>query len=199
MSAALISIIGPPAVGKTTLAELLCADLPAELIREDYRGNPFLEQSYAGGAAARLPGQLCFLVSRVRQLAVTTWPEAGLFVSDYGYCQDRVFARARLGIEDYKLYEQLAWPLARVVHPPDVLVHLDAASQTLLRRIAERGRDFERVMDAEFLDSMRAEYARAAADALCPVIEFDCEAADFRDGAVRAALAADIRAKLSGR
>jgi len=46
---------------------------------------------------------------------------------------------------------------------------------------------------------MRAEYARAAADALCPVIEFDCEAADFRDGAVRAALAADIRAKLSGR
>ena len=199
MSAALISIIGPLAVGKTTLAELLCADLPAELIREDYRGNPFLAQSYAGDAAARLPGQLCFLVSRVRQLAVTTWPEEGLFVSDYGYCQDRIFARARLGIEEYKLYEQLARPLARVVHRPDLLIHLDAGSQTLLRRIAERGRDFERVMDGHFLDSMRAEYAKAAADALCPVIEFDCEAADFRVGAVRAALVADIRAKLGGR
>ena len=68
MSAALISIIGPPAVGKTTLAALLAAKLPAELIREDYAGNPFLADSYAGSEQARLPGQLYFLLSRVGQL-----------------------------------------------------------------------------------------------------------------------------------
>ena len=45
MAATLISIIGPPASGKTTLAESLCADLEAELVREDYAGNAFLADS----------------------------------------------------------------------------------------------------------------------------------------------------------
>ena len=198
MSAALISIIGPPAVGKTTLAELLCGDLPAELIREDYSGNPFLAQSYAGEAAARMPGQLCFLISRVTQLAVTTWPQAGVFVSDYGYCQDRIFARARLGSEELKLYERLARPLARVVHAPDVLIYLDASAGTLLRRIAERGRNFEQVMDERFIESMRAEYSKAGADAMCPVIEFDCEATDFRQAAVLLELVRQVRQAMDG-
>ncbi|RKY23662.1 MAG: deoxynucleoside kinase, partial [Planctomycetota bacterium] len=41
MAAKLISIIGPVAVGKTTLAECLAAQLPAEILYEDYAGNPF--------------------------------------------------------------------------------------------------------------------------------------------------------------
>jgi len=196
VSAALVSIIGPPAVGKTTLAALLCEDLPATLIREDWQGNPFLAESYAGEPAARLPGQMYFLLSRVAQLAAHTWPEEGLFVSDYGFCQDRVFARQRLGREEFAAYDAVARRLERVVRPPDVLVHLDAAPATLLARLAARGRDFERVMDEEFLSAMRAEYGRAAMEARCPVLPFDCDAADFREPSVRRALVARIQEAL---
>ena len=196
MSAVLVSVIGPPAVGKTTLAALLSLDLPATLIREDWQGNPFLADSYAGDASARLPGQMFFLLSRVAQLAAHAWPREGAFVSDYGFCQDRVFARQRLGPEDFAAYDAVARRLERVVRPPDVLIHLDAASATLLARLAARGRDFERVMDEEFLAAMRDEYTRAAAEAPCPVIAFDCDAADFREPSVRRALVAAIQKAL---
>jgi deoxyguanosine kinase len=196
MSATLIGIIGPPAVGKTTLAELLAAELPAQLLREDWEGNPFLAASYAGDASTRLPGQMYFLLSRVKQLAAAAWPEEGVFVSDYGFCQDRIFARERLGRDEFDAYDAVARRLVRVVQPADLLIHLDARTTTLMGRLASRGRDFERVMDEEFLDDMRGEYSRASLEALCPVIEFDCDVADFRQRSVLADLAARIRKEL---
>jgi deoxyguanosine kinase len=197
--AALISVIGPPAAGKTTLAGLLCEDLPASRIREDWRGNPFLAESYAGDARARLPGQMHFLLSRVWQLSALAWPEDGAFVSDYGFCQDRVFARRRLGSEEFAAYDAVAGRLCPLVRPPDVLIHLDATPRTLLARLAGRGRDFERAMDEEFLSGLRADYEIAAARAECPVIFFDCESADFRLPRVRFGLVERIRGELARR
>jgi len=185
LSAKLISIIGPPAAGKTTLARALCADLGARLIREDWDGNPFLAKSYDGDAQWRLPGQLYFLESRLGQLAQATWPVDGLAVSDYGFCQDRIFARQRLTTAEFDLYERLANRLDPLVHPPDVVVHLDASAGLLMERIAARGRQFERVMDEGFLASMREAYNQAAATLICPVVRVDCDRTDLRIDAAR--------------
>ena len=196
MSAPLVSIIGPPACGKTTLGELLAAELPAELIREDYGGNSFLAESYAGSGCARLPGQLYFLLSRVSQLWAGRWPADGLRVSDYGFCQDRVFAEVRLSPEEMELYDRLARRLEGLVRPPDVLVHLDARESTLLERIANRGRHFERVMTMEFLATMRRKYDEASQAAACPVIRVDCDKVDLLAAFARAEIVAAIRKKL---
>ena len=193
MSARLISVIGPPAVGKTTLAELLAADLPAELIREDYAGNPFLAESYVGTTTARLPSQLYFLLSRVGQLGPWAWPVEGLLISDYGYCQDRIFAATRLSRERMRLYDRLAEELDPLVRRPDLLICLDAAVETLQRRIAERGRGFEEAMTEEFLSAMRVSYHRAVAGAACEVIRLDCDSLDLRRPDARAALVGEIR------
>lgn len=180
MTASLISIIGPPAAGKTTLAKALCAELGARLILEDYAGNPFLADSYAGKAEARLPGQLYFLMSRVGQLSIASWPERGLVVSDYGFCQDRIYAKARLNADEFRLYERLAARLDGLVHGPQIVIHLDASEATLLNRIAARGRDFEAVMDAAFLSAMREAYKAAAGELGCPVLSIDCDRTDLR-------------------
>jgi len=193
----LISIIGPPAVGKTTLATLLCQDLPAGLIREDWDHNPHLAESYAGGPEARLPSQLYFLRSRAAQLAANTWPAQGLYVSDYGFCQDRIFARQRLGRSDFETYESLADSVERAIHAPDVLVYLDAPCGELLARIARRGRQFEHAMDRAFLESMRQEYRQAVASMRCPVIEIDAGEEDFRQPAARAAAVERVREALT--
>jgi len=188
VSAALISIIGPPAAGKTTLAERLCQALPAQLIREDYAGNPFLVDACLGRAEARLPSQLYFLLSRVGQLGVANWPAKGTFVTDYGFCQDRVYARASLAAGDLRLYGRVAGRVEGLVHPPGLLIALDASEATLLDRIARRGRDFEKVMTAGFLSGIRRAYNQIAAQSPCPVIRVDCETTDLREEAALAQL-----------
>ena len=197
MSAKLISIIGPPAVGKTTLAEWLAARLPAELIREDYAGNPFLAGSYQGRSDAMLPGQLYFLMSRAKQLSLSSWSQEGLFVSDYGFCQDRVFASARLSKDDLGLYRRIAGRIEGLIKPPDVLVHLDACEETLLERIAARGRNFEKSMTTEFLRTMRKAYNEAQTEQNCPVISIDCDEMNILDEGERESILCEITNRLA--
>lgn len=196
MTARLISVIGPPASGKTTLAEHLAADLPAELIREDYEGNPFLADSYTGPHEARLPAQLYYLLSRVEQLSSARWPAEGTFVSDYGFCQDRLYARARLTAEEMEVYDPVHARLSRLVRAPDLLVLLDASESALLERIRRRGRAFEKVMTAGFLSSMRRAYNDVIQSAQCPVLAVDGDEADLRREPARTRLVEEVRRKL---
>ena len=196
MSARLVSIIGPVASGKTSLAERLAEELPAHLIREDYAGNPFLAESYTGCEAARLPGQLYFFMSRLGQLSRLTLPADGLAVSDYGFCQDRVFARTRLSADEYERYDSITRHLEPLVQPPAVVVALDAPEPTLLRRIAQRGRGYESVMTDDFLAEMRRQYAELEATLPCPVLHVDGGGVDLRQSQPREELLREIRAIL---
>jgi 2-amino-4-hydroxy-6-hydroxymethyldihydropteridine diphosphokinase len=197
VGAKLISVIGPVAAGKTTVAEGLSVDLPATLVREDYEGNPFLADSYLGDAQTRLPAQLYYLFSRVKQLARAGWPSEGVVVSDYGFCQDRVFAEMRLPADDFPVYDRVARRIAPLVRDPDVLVCLDAPEPALLERIEDRGRPFELRIDASFLAVQRSAYARIAEQAACEVLWIDTEAEDVRDAPVRERLVERLRRMLS--
>ena len=196
MSAKLISIIGPPGCGKTTLAMNLARALGAVFIREDFASNPFLADAYRGQPEARLPAQLYFLMSRVGQLAVANWPAAGLCVSDYGFCQDRLFAEVKLSADEFALYDPVRARLAALVHPPELLILLDAPEAELLRRIVSRGREFEKAITREFLRAMRQAYRQTAAAATCPVLHVENHVDDVRDPAVLARLAGEVRVKL---
>ena len=127
-----------------------------------------------------MPGQLYFLVSRAGQLSRASWPEHGVRVSDYGFCQDRIFAQLKLNAQELSIYEPLRARLENLVHPPDLLIRLTASPRVLLGRIAARGREFERVMTAEFLENIDGLYARAAAEAKCEVLAVDSDQMDFR-------------------
>lgn len=193
----MISIIGPPAVGKTTLAEILARKLPAELIREDYAGNPFLADSYHDLPGAALPAQLYFLISRVRQLSLSGRAPDGLFVSDYGFLQDRLYARMRLDAGDFALYRPVLRRVEPLIHRPDLLIHLDAGEAALLSRIRRRGREFENTMTAEFLRDVRNACDKGVADAACPVVRVDCETTDIRRQDALAKLTAEIGQRLA--
>ena len=188
MSARLISIIGPPASGKTTLAQWLAQVLPARLVLEDYAGNPFLPQSYLGQQDLALPAQVCFLFSRLAQLKRDAWPADGLVVSDYGFCQDSVYASRNLAGADWDSYRRLAEQVERAVKPPDVLIHLDAPEPVLLERIARRGRSYERAFSAEFLAGLRESYRQFCPGGDCKVIRLDSVEVNLLDGAQRASV-----------
>lgn len=191
----LISIIGPPAAGKTTLAEALAREMPAELIREDYAGNPFLAGSCLGRRELALPSQLYFLFSRAGQLNRESWPVRGLAVSDYGFCQDALYARHCLSGEELATYHRLAARVEPLVQPPDLVLHLDVPEQALLERIARRGRRFETGMTAEFLRRMRQEYERLVPALDCPAMTVDA-GRDLRDGQALAEIVQEVRTRL---
>jgi deoxyadenosine/deoxycytidine kinase len=182
MSAPLVSVVGPPAAGKTTVARSLARLLDARLIREDYKGNPFLPQAYVSGGEANLPCQLYFLMTRARQLALCDWPEEGLAVSDYDFCQDGIYARRRLEAEDFALYRRIAVRVEPHVRKADVMIHLDAGTPELLRRIHCRGRTFEKAMTEGFLEEIRRAYHKPELDqAARRLIRVDTEKTDLRD------------------
>ncbi len=196
MAAGLLSIIGPPAAGKTTTAEWLAEALPARLIREDYAGNPFLGEAYEGQRQQALACQLYFLFSRLRQLNLAAWPEADLAVSDYGFCQDGIFAAGGLSGADLAVYRGLAGPAGERVKRPDLLIHLDGGAELLLERIARRGRPYERRFTDAFIERLRRAYRHAAAGAECPVIAVDVGAVDLRAQPARSRLLRQIRERL---
>lgn len=196
MSWVLVSLIGPPAAGKTTLADRLAEDLSAKCLHEDYAGNPFLSESYVGSADARLPGQLYFLMSRAGQLSRSAMAPGQVVVSDYGFCQDAIYAAARLDGPDLAMYQAVARRVELLVQPPSLLIRLDAPADILIKRIAERGRRYETAMTAQFLDELRSRYVEICSRASCPVITIDTQAVDVRDAAQRSRIVAAVRREL---
>ena len=192
----LISIIGPPAVGKTTLAESLAAELQARIIYEDYAGNPFLADFFLGRSEFALPAQLYFLFSRLGQLNPKAMTDGETLISDYGFCQDAVYAASNLSDSDLDVYHRLADAVGEIVKPPDVLIHLDGDEDTLLERISRRGRRYEQVFSVDFLARMRDAYREIVPAADCPVINIDVGKVDLRKESSRAELICDIREHL---
>ena len=157
-----IVVEGPIGVGKTALAKRLADSLAADLVLEEDSENPFLERFYREGKSAALQAQMFFLFSRARQLEAFRQPDlfSAVRVSDYLFAKDRLFAELNLDADELLLYEQLAEKLSVEPPVPDLVVYLQASVDTLIQRIARRGRDFERSIDRAYLERLADAYAR---------------------------------------
>ena len=157
-----IVVEGPIGVGKTALARRLADSLEADLVLEENEENPFLERFYREGKSAALQAQMFFLFSRARQMESLRQPDlfSTVRVSDYLYSKDRLFAELNLDTDELLLYEQLADKLSVDAPVPDLVVYLQASVDTLMERIARRGRDYERTLDRRYLERLNDAYAR---------------------------------------
>lgn len=153
---------GPIGVGKTTLATKLASSLGAELVLDRAEVNPFLERFYRNPRAGALPAQLYFLFQRAQQLAGLQQHDlfAPLRVADYLIEKDRLFARATLDDEEYRLYEQVYAKLAIDAPKPDLVLYLQAPVEVLLARIGRRGIQYEQFIDRGYLERLNDAYAR---------------------------------------
>ncbi|MBN2564538.1 MAG: deoxynucleoside kinase [Candidatus Eisenbacteria bacterium] len=155
-----VAIEGVIGVGKTTLASLLAKKWGAHLKLEVVEENPFLAQFYQDMRGYAFQTQLFFLLSRHRQQSELKQIDIFMerVVSDYLFAKDRIFANITLDDNELALYKRLADMLERDVPKPDIVVYLQASVESLMERIRRRGREFERDMSTEYIETLNEAY-----------------------------------------
>lgn len=156
-----LAIEGVIGVGKTTLARLLRVEYEAALCLEAFDENPFLPLFYQDPERYAFQNQIFFLLSRFHQQQQIS-DRAGQepVISDYLFDKDRLFARLTLQGDEWSTYEELHRVLAARVVAPDLVIYLRADVDTLMSRIALRGREYERNMSRDYIGRLAAEYDR---------------------------------------
>jgi deoxyadenosine/deoxycytidine kinase/NTP pyrophosphatase (non-canonical NTP hydrolase) len=157
-----IVIEGAIGVGKTTLTRMLSDHLQASDLLEVFEENPFLSKFYESRARYAFQTQMFFLLSRYKQQQqqIPSLLEQGTLVADYMFAKDWLFARLNLTGDEWDVYQQIHAALAEQIIPPDLVVYLKASTDTLMGRIAQRDRPYERDMDREYIDHLRRAYDR---------------------------------------
>ncbi|MCK4598049.1 deoxynucleoside kinase [bacterium] len=156
-----VAIEGVIGVGKTSLVKLLAERMNARMVLEEVEENPFLEDFYRDPVHYAFQVQLFFLLSRYRQQM--EFPQQDLFqqktVSDYLFDKDKIFAYINLNEKELSLYERLWSLLQRDIPKPDLVIYLQANTQTLMHRIRERNRPYERNISAEYIQRLNEAYS----------------------------------------
>ena len=151
---------GPIGVGKTSLTTLIAEELGARLILERAEDNPFLPDFYRDPARYRFQTQMFFLLSRFSQQQEMTQPDlfTRITISDYLFEKDRIFAYLNLDEPELALYEQVYRILEPKIVKPDLVIFLQADTDTLLRRIKMRSRPFEKEINYEYIAAVNEAY-----------------------------------------
>jgi deoxyadenosine/deoxycytidine kinase len=180
-----VAVAGNIGVGKSTLVSMLCGRLGWQPFFEPVGENPYLADFYSDMRSWSFHSQIFFLTRRLRahrQLLEhptsaiqdrSVYEDAEIFAQNL-YLQDLMDER------DYVSYQELYRVLREFLPPPDLVVYLRASVPTLQKRIAHRGRDYERTISAEYLSQLNQLYEEwIATFSLCPVLSVPADDLDY--------------------
>ncbi len=153
---------GPIGVGKTSLAHRISDYLDTRLLLEEPTENPFLEKFYSDIPRYALPTQLFFLFQRNNQLQSLVKMDmfSQVVISDFLLDKDQLFAKLTLNDAEYDLYQSIYSHLQTSVLIPDLVIYLQASPSTLIDRVKERDKIFERSISEDYLWRLSEAYTR---------------------------------------
>lgn len=179
-----IAVEGLIGVGKTSLCRLLEKRLDAELILEPADDNPFLANFYSDPDRFAFPTQMFYLATRCKQQSRLLQPSlfSKVFVSDYLFEKDRIFAKMTLMGEELDLYDRFTALLQQAIAVPDFILFLDAPTEVIMSRIKRRGIEAEQAIQESYIEDLRRRYF----DLWCtydkaPVYVLDTTSIDYID------------------
>jgi deoxyguanosine kinase len=178
-----IAIEGVIGVGKTTLARLLQPSFEnSELLLEVFEENPFLTDFYGDRDRYAFQTQIFFLLSRYRQqhhIVPGILKQDQTLLADYTFSKDALFARINLHGDELNMYHRVHEALAEKIPLPDLTVYLSANVNTLMTRIAQRDRSYERSMQRGYIAELVAAYDEFFSKTKSPALVIDSNSLDF--------------------
>jgi len=154
-------IEGNIGAGKTTLAEMISRDYNAQLVIENYEGNPFLKKFYSNPVNYAFTLEMSFMAERYSQL-MNELQNRDLFkdfaVADYYFMKSLIFASVTLAEDEYNLYRKFFNIIYYRMPRPDLYVFLYKQTHNLQENIKKRGRDYEQSIDDSYLDKITTAY-----------------------------------------
>jgi len=180
-----IAIAGNIGAGKSSLTRLLATDFGWKPFFEANAENPYLEDFYQDMQRWSFHSQVFFLGKRLehhRQLV----DHPGAVVQDRTVYEDaEVFAcnlyrQGKMTERDYNAYRSLYEAVSAFLPAPDLIIYLQASTDTLLQHIAKRGRAFEQDIDPAYIEQLNVLYEQWIARWMAsPVLTVDLDQVDF--------------------
>lgn len=180
-----IVVAGNIGVGKSTLVNLLCQRLNWDPFYEPVTQNPYISDFYRDMDTWGFHSQVFFLAHRL-QIQYSILKHTGSVIQDRSIYEDaEIFARnlffqGHLSQRDYDTYLALYKAMNDFLPPPDLVIYLQSSVQTLLQRIAQRSRDYEQSISADYLTQLNELYQQWINHfTLCPVLTVPADELDY--------------------
>ena len=177
-----LAIAGNIGVGKTELTDRLSRELGWYAYYEPVIQNPYLDAFYADMSRWAFHLQIYFLSERFKA-QVTIGDSLGAFIQDRTIYEDReIFARTLheqgdMTRVDFDNYTALFDCMVGFLRKPDLILYLKASPETLMERIARRGRESEKSITLDYLSRLGRAYDdwMERAQGLCEVKVLDTD------------------------
>jgi len=159
-----VSISGSVAAGKTTMLNLLMQQLGerAKAHEERPQDNPFIRDYYADSKRWSFHSQMTFLALYFDD---PQWKKQDreFFFFDRCLIENLVIARYRmeegdLTQDEYAVIEKMAGGIAALMPPIDKYIYLRCSADLLVKRLRERGREYEGALGMAYASKLKALY-----------------------------------------
>lgn len=161
MSIPFITVEGPIGVGKTSLSKAIAEHYHYHLLKEIVDENPFLGKFYENIDEWSFQTEMFFLCNRYKQLSDINnhiLANQSPVVADYHIFKNLIFAKRTLKASEYDKYEAIYKILTVDMPVPNMVIYLHASIDTLMGRIAKRGREFEKMISREYMEQLATDY-----------------------------------------
>lgn len=180
-----VTVIGNVGAGKSTLTRELSNLLHYDASFERVDNNPYLTDFYGDQAKWGFHLQIYFLGQRYKDIVAIQ--QAGRdHIQDRSIYEDvEIFARAlhdtgKMVDRDFDTYHGLFHNMVDQLIRPDLAIYLTGGLDTILKRIASRGRESEKAVPTAYWADLHARYERFIAGyANSPILWVDIDKFDM--------------------
>ena len=160
-----IGIAGNIGVGKTTFTKILSKRMNLIPYYESVDDNPYLSDFYSNMERWSFNLQIYFLQHRFRHHIEIMNSESGVIqdrtiYEDFSIFAYNLYEMKIMSERDWLTYKDLFTNMTQFLKKPDLIIYLKASTDTLVNRIKNRNRGYEKDISEEYLHKLNIYYKR---------------------------------------